>query len=52
LFNAIKGQGGTVRFVLLPLEAHGYAGRESILHMFWEMNSWLTTYVKESPSSQ
>ena len=46
LFSAIKGQGGTVRFVLLPLEAHGYAGRESVLHMLWEMNNWLNTYVK------
>jgi dipeptidyl aminopeptidase/acylaminoacyl peptidase len=46
LFSAIKGQGGTVRFVLLPLEAHGYAGRESVLHMFWEMNTWMNTYVK------
>ena len=45
LFGAIKGQGGTVRFVLLPLESHGYAARESVLHMFWEMNNWLTTYV-------
>jgi dipeptidyl aminopeptidase/acylaminoacyl peptidase len=51
LYDAIKGQGGTVRFVLLPLEAHGYAGRESILHMFWEMNNWLTTYVKDAPRS-
>jgi dipeptidyl aminopeptidase/acylaminoacyl peptidase len=46
LFSAIKGQGGTVRFVLLPLEAHGYAARESVLHMYWEMNNWLNTYVK------
>ncbi|HEY6369521.1 MAG TPA: prolyl oligopeptidase family serine peptidase [Candidatus Sulfotelmatobacter sp.] len=46
LFSAIKGQGGTVRLVLLPLEAHGYAGRESVLHMFWEMNHWLSTYVQ------
>lgn len=51
LFSAIKGQGGTVRFVLLPLESHGYAGRESVLHMFWEMNSWLNTYVKNPPQS-
>jgi dipeptidyl aminopeptidase/acylaminoacyl peptidase len=35
-----------VRFVLLPLESHGYQGRESVLHMFWEMNNWLNTYVK------
>jgi len=46
LFSAIKGTGGTVRFVLLPLESHGYAGRESVLHMLWEMNNWLGTYVK------
>jgi dipeptidyl aminopeptidase/acylaminoacyl peptidase len=46
LFSAIKGHGGTVRFVLLPLESHGYAGRESVLHMFWEMENWLDTYVK------
>jgi len=51
LFSAIKGQGGTVRFVLLPLESHGYAGRESVLHMFWEMNSWLSTYVKNPPTA-
>jgi dipeptidyl aminopeptidase/acylaminoacyl peptidase len=46
LFSAIKGAGGTVRFVLLPLESHGYAARESVLHMFWEMNNWMSTYVK------
>jgi dipeptidyl aminopeptidase/acylaminoacyl peptidase len=51
LFSAIKGQGGTVRFVLLPLEAHGYAGRESVLHMFWEMNNWMNTYVKNPPAA-
>ena len=45
-FSALKGQGATVRFVLLPLEAHGYAARESVLHMFWEMNNWLNAYVK------
>jgi dipeptidyl aminopeptidase/acylaminoacyl peptidase len=50
LFSAIKGQGGTVRFVLLPLESHGYAARESVLHMLWEMNNWLNTYVKNPQS--
>jgi dipeptidyl aminopeptidase/acylaminoacyl peptidase len=49
LFSALKGHGATVRFVLLPLESHGYAGRESVLHMFWEMNNWLNTYVKNPP---
>jgi len=51
LFSAIKGAGGTVRFVLLPLESHGYAARESVLHMLWEMNNWMTTYVKNAPAA-
>jgi dipeptidyl aminopeptidase/acylaminoacyl peptidase len=45
-YDALKGQGATVRFVLLPLEAHGYQGRESVLHMLWEMENWLDKYVK------
>jgi dipeptidyl aminopeptidase/acylaminoacyl peptidase len=49
-YNALKGEGATVRFVLLPLEAHGYQGRESVLHMLWEMENWLDKYVKpETP---
>jgi dipeptidyl aminopeptidase/acylaminoacyl peptidase len=45
-YDALKGEGATVRFVLLPLEAHGYQGRESVLHMLWEMDNWLDKYVK------
>jgi len=45
-FDALKGHGATVRLVFLPLEAHGYAARESLEHMLWEMNNWLNTYVK------
>ncbi len=48
LFNAIKGHGGTVRFVLLPYESHGYTGKENLLHMLWEMSEWLDKYVKNS----
>jgi dipeptidyl aminopeptidase/acylaminoacyl peptidase len=33
--------------VLLPYESHGYTARQSILHMLWEMESWLDTYVKK-----
>ena len=46
LFQAMKGLGGTVRLVMLPYEAHGYRARESVLHMMWEMDRWLETYVK------
>ena len=48
LYNAIKGHGGTVRYVQLPFEAHGYAAKENILHMLWEMNEWLDKYVKHA----
>lgn len=48
LFNAIKGHGGTTRFVYLPYEAHGYRAKENILHMLWETNTWLDTYVKNA----
>ena len=51
-FDALKGHGATVRFVLLPLESHGYAGRESVLHMFWEMDTWLDKYVKNAPAAK
>lgn len=46
LFQAIKGNGGTTRLVLLPYESHGYAAKENILHMLWEMDAWLEKYVK------
>ena len=45
-YNALKGQGATTRFVLLPHESHGYRARENVLHMLWEMEHWLDTYVK------
>jgi dipeptidyl aminopeptidase/acylaminoacyl peptidase len=48
LYNAIKGNGGTVRYVVLPYEAHGYRGRENLLHMLYEQNAWLEKYVKNA----
>ncbi len=48
LFAAIKGNGGTVRFVYLPYEAHGYRGKENILHTLWEQFQWLEKYVKNT----
>ncbi len=46
LFAAIKGNGGKVRFVFLPYEAHSYRGKENLLHMLWEQNEWLKKYVQ------
>jgi dipeptidyl aminopeptidase/acylaminoacyl peptidase len=48
-YNALQGHGATVRYVQLPYEAHGYRGRENILQMLWEMETWLDTYVKPLP---
>jgi dipeptidyl aminopeptidase/acylaminoacyl peptidase len=50
MYQALKGQGATVRLVMLPHEAHGYAGRESIEHVLYEMISWFDKYVKHAPS--
>jgi dipeptidyl aminopeptidase/acylaminoacyl peptidase len=48
MFNAIKGNGGTAKFISLPYESHGYQGRENILHMLAEQLSWLDKYVKNA----
>jgi dipeptidyl aminopeptidase/acylaminoacyl peptidase len=42
----MRGLGGTVRLVMLPYESHGYHARESVMHMLWEIDRWLETYVK------
>ncbi|MEP6921767.1 MAG: prolyl oligopeptidase family serine peptidase [bacterium] len=49
MYQAVRGNGGTVRLVTLPLEAHGYAGRETIEHVLYEMISWFDKYVKNAP---
>jgi dipeptidyl aminopeptidase/acylaminoacyl peptidase len=46
-YQALKGNGATVRYVTLPHESHGYAARESIEHTLWEMISWFDKYVAE-----
>jgi dipeptidyl aminopeptidase/acylaminoacyl peptidase len=48
LFEAIRGNGGTARLVLLPNEAHGYRARESILDTLAEMLDWADRYVKNA----
>ncbi len=46
LYQAVRGNGGTVRLVLLPHEDHGYAARESIGHVLAEQLAWFDKYVK------
>lgn len=45
-YNALKGHGATARLVFLPNESHGYAAKESVNHVLWEMDNWLEKYVK------
>lgn len=47
-YAALKGNGATVRYVVLPLEAHGYRARESVGHTLWETVRWLDQYVKNA----
>jgi dipeptidyl aminopeptidase/acylaminoacyl peptidase len=43
-----KGNGGSVRYVQLPLEGHGYTAKESIEQTLWEMVEWMDKHVKSS----
>ena len=45
MFAALAGNGGNVRFVKLPAEAHGYAARESVGHTLAEMSAWLHRFL-------
>jgi dipeptidyl aminopeptidase/acylaminoacyl peptidase len=48
MYQAIKGNGGIVRYVQLPYEAHGYLARESTEHTLWEMVTWFDKWVKNA----
>jgi dipeptidyl aminopeptidase/acylaminoacyl peptidase len=48
-YMALKGFGATVRYETLPFEAHGYAGRETLLHILAERINWFDKYVKNAP---
>jgi dipeptidyl aminopeptidase/acylaminoacyl peptidase len=50
MYRAIKGNGGSVRYVTLPDEAHGYSARESIEDVLWEMLAWFDKFVKPTTS--
>lgn len=46
LYAALKGNGGTSRYVTFPYEAHSYRGKENLLHLLWEQLNWLNRHVK------
>ena len=47
MYQAIKGNGGTVRLVMLPQESHGYRALESVLHVQAEMIEWFDRFLKD-----
>ncbi len=48
MYQAVRGNGGTVRLVFLPAEAHGYRAKETIEHVVWEKFNWFDKYVKNA----
>ncbi len=51
LFQAIAGNGGTARLVMLPYESHGYLARESVLHVLAEEIGWLDRWVGQDATT-
>jgi dipeptidyl aminopeptidase/acylaminoacyl peptidase len=45
LYQAVVGNGGVVRLVMLPAEAHGYRALETNGHVLYEEMSWLDKYL-------
>jgi dipeptidyl aminopeptidase/acylaminoacyl peptidase len=49
LYEAIRGNGGTARLVMLPHEPHWYAAMESNEQLAYEELRWFDRYVKNAP---
>lgn len=47
LYQALAGTGGSVRYVSLPYESHGYAARESVGHTLREMSDWMKRHTRD-----
>ena len=52
LYEAIRGNGGTTRLVLLPHEPHWYSAMESNEQLVYEMLRWFDKYVKSAARSE
>lgn len=50
-YEAIRGNGGTARLVMLPHEPHWYSATESNEQLVYEMLQWFDKYVKGPPAS-
>ena len=49
LYEAVRGNGGTTRLVMLPHEPHWYASMESNEQLAYEELRWFDKYVKHAP---
>jgi dipeptidyl aminopeptidase/acylaminoacyl peptidase len=47
LYEAIRGNGGTARLVMLPHEPHWYSSMESNEQLAYEEARWFDKYVKD-----
>jgi dipeptidyl aminopeptidase/acylaminoacyl peptidase len=52
LFEAVRGNGGTVRLLMLPHENHGYTAMESVETVLAESLEWLRKYVKKESGAR
>jgi len=52
MFQAVKGNGGNTRLVMLPHESHGYRARQSVLHTQHEMITWWNRFVRDAAELQ
>jgi dipeptidyl aminopeptidase/acylaminoacyl peptidase len=48
LYEALRGNGGTARLVMLPHEPHWYSAMESNEQLLYEMVRWFDKYVKNA----
>ncbi|WP_082710247.1 alpha/beta hydrolase family protein [Burkholderia sp. TSV86] len=51
LYEAIRGNGGTARLVMLPHEPHWYTAFESNEQLVADMLDWFDRYVKPTPQA-
>ena len=49
LYEAIRGNGGTTRLIMLPHEPHWYSSLESNEQLAYEELRWFDKYVKNAP---
>jgi dipeptidyl aminopeptidase/acylaminoacyl peptidase len=48
LYHAVQGLGLVARLVMLPKEGHMYYARESMMHLLWEQDQWMSRFVKNA----